>query len=198
MRLIGLTGGIATGKSTVAAMLERLGATVIDADALAREVVEPGRPAHEAVVRRFGESILQADGSLDRARLGALVFEDAAARRDLERITHSRIGELMQERIADAFARDAPVVVVDIPLLYEAAREDMFEGVLLVYAPRDVQVRRMRERNGFSASEAEQRLAAQMPIDEKRGRATWIIDNSGALRDTERQVRAWWAEEIAG
>lgn len=197
MRLIGLTGGIATGKSTVAAVLQRLGATVIDSDQLAREVVEPGRPAYDAVVRRFGEDMLNADRTLDRAKLGALVFDDADARRDLERITHARIGELMQQRIADAFARDAPVVVVDIPLLYEASREDMFEGVLLVYAPRDVQIRRMRERNGYSADEAEKRLQAQLPIDEKRDRATWVIDNSAGAASTEEQVRHWWAEEIA-
>ncbi|MBV9525134.1 MAG: dephospho-CoA kinase, partial [Candidatus Dormibacteraeota bacterium] len=191
------TGGIATGKSTVAAMLQRLGATVIDSDLLAREVVEPGRPGYDAVVRRFGEGMLNADGSLDRARLGALVFDDPDARRDLERITHARIAELMQQRIAEAFARDAPVVVVDIPLLYEAKREDMFEGVLLVYAPRDVQMRRMGERNGLSADDAAKRLEAQLPIDEKRERATWVIDNSAGAASTEEQVRRWWAEEIS-
>ena len=120
------------------------------------------------------------------------MFADAAARHDLERITHPRITELMQERIAAALAGPAPLVAVDIPLLFENARESMFEGVLLVYAPRDVQIRRharaQRARRGGCA----QRLAAQMPIDEKRDRATWVIDNSNGLEATSRAVDAWW------
>jgi dephospho-CoA kinase len=192
MRLIGVTGGIATGKSTVDALLAAHGAAVIDADVLAREVVLPGEPALAEVAQRFGGEMLQADGTLDRARLGTLVFADADARRDLERITHPRITGLMQERIARALAGPAPLVAVDIPLLFENARESLFEGVLLVYAPRDVQVRRMRERNGLDADAALQRLAAQIPIDDKRDRATWIIDNSSGLEATSRAVDAWW------
>jgi dephospho-CoA kinase len=192
MRLIGVTGGIATGKSTVDALLAAHGAAVIDADLLAREVVLPGEPALAEVAQRFGREMLQADGSLDRARLGALVFADADARRDLERITHPRITALMEDRIAQALAGPAPLVAVDIPLLFENARESLFEGVLLVYAPRDVQVRRMRERNGLDADAALQRLAAQIPIDAKRDRATWIIDNSNGLEATSRAVDAWW------
>src|ERR1700730_6452360 len=196
MRLIGLTGGIATGKSTVARMLAERGATVIDADELARRVGETGQPAYAALVERFGAEVVNPDGTLDRGRLGAVVFADPNARRDLERITHSRIGDLMQQRIADAFAHDAPVAVVDIPLLYEATRADMFEGVLLVYACRADQLRRMVSRDGFSEAEATARLDAQLPIDSKRNLATWVIDNGGDLRDTERQVAAWWGEEI--
>jgi dephospho-CoA kinase len=192
MRLIGVTGGIATGKSTVDALLAAHGAAVIDADVLAREVVLPGEPALAEVAQRFGGEMLQADGTLDRARLGTLVFADADARRDLERITHPRITGLMHERIARALAGPAPLVAVDIPLLFENARESLFEGVLLVYAPRDVQVRRMRERNGLDADAALQRLAAQIPIDDKRDRATWIIDNSSGLEATSRAVDAWW------
>jgi dephospho-CoA kinase len=192
MRLIGVTGGIATGKSTVGALLAAHGAAVIDADLLAREVVLPGEPALAEVARRFGDDMLQPDGTLDRARLGALVFADPDARRDLERITHPRIAALMQDRIALALAGPAPLVAVDIPLLFENARESSFEGVLLVYAPRDVQVRRMRERNGLAANAAALRLAAQLPIDEKRDRATWVIDNSSGLEATSRAVDAWW------
>jgi dephospho-CoA kinase len=192
MRLIGVTGGIATGKSTVDALLAAHGAAVIDADLLARKHHLAGEPALAEVAQRFGGEMLQADGSLDRARLGALVFADADARRDLERITHPRITALMQERIAQALAGPAPLVAVDIPLLFENARESLFEGVLLVYAPRDVQVRRMRERNGLDADAALQRLAAQLPIDEKRDRATWVIDNSSGLEATSRAVDAWW------
>ncbi len=192
MRLIGVTGGIATGKSTVGALLAAHGAAVIDADLIAREVVLPGEPALAEVAQRFGDDMLLPDGTLDRARLGALVFADADARRDLERITHPRITASMQERIAQALAGPAPLVAVDIPLLFENARESLFEGVLLVYAPRDVQIRRMRERNGLDAEAAVQRLAAQIPIDEKRDRATWIIDNSSGLEATSRAVDAWW------
>jgi dephospho-CoA kinase len=192
MRLIGVTGGIATGKSTVDSLLAAHGAAVIDADLLAREIVLPGQPALAEVAQRFGADMLLPDGTLDRARLGALVFADPDARRDLEQITHPRITALMQERIAQALAGPAPLVAVDIPLLFENAREPLFDGVLLVYAPRDVQVRRMRERNGLDADAAAQRLAAQLPIDEKRDRATWIIDNSSGLEVTSRAVDAWW------
>ena len=192
MRLIGLTGGIATGKTTVNRMLAARGAAVIDADVLAREAVRPGEPTLERVVEHFGAGILHADGSLDRARLGAIVFADPTARRDLEAITHPRILELMQERIAAAMAGDAPLVVVDIPLLFENGRETLFEGVLLVYAPADVQVRRLHERNQLDETAALQRLSAQLPIDEKRARATWVIDNSGSPDATQREVDAWW------
>jgi dephospho-CoA kinase len=145
MRLIGVTGGIATGKSTVDRMLEAHGAAVIDADELAREVVLAGEPALDEVAARFGRDLIQPDGTLDRTRLGEIVFADPEARRDLERITHPRILELMQQRVAAALAGPAPLVAVDIPLLFENEREGMFEGVLLVYAPREVQrTRRIR------------------------------------------------------
>lgn len=196
MRLIGVTGGIATGKTTVDRMLAAHGATVIDADELAREVVRPGEPALEEVAARFGRGLIRPDGSLDRTRLGRLVFADPDARRDLERITHPRIIELIGAHVATALAGPAPLVVVDIPLLLENAREAMFEGVLLVYAPAEVQVERLRERNGLDEAAALQRLAAQLPIDEKRGRATWIIDNSGSLDATSRAVDHWWETEV--
>jgi dephospho-CoA kinase len=192
MRLIGVTGGIATGKSTVDRLLAAHGATVIDADALAREVVRGGTPGLDEVVQRFGASVLQPDGELDRAALGAIVFADDDARHDLEQITHPRIAALTQERVAAALATSTPLVAVDIPLLYENARAAMFEGVLLVYAPRDVQIERLRERNGLDAAAALQRLAAQLPIDDKRERATWIIDNSDGLDATSHAVDTWW------
>jgi dephospho-CoA kinase len=196
MRLIGLTGGIATGKSTVDRMLVTHGAEVIDSDELAREAVRPGEPTLDRVVERFGPDVVEADGSLDRARLGAIVFADAAARRDLEAITHPRIIELTQERITAALSGAAPLVVVDTPLMFENAREAMFEGVLLVYAPADVQVRRLRERNQLDSTAARQRLTAQLPIEEKRARATWIIDNSGDLEATRDAVDAWWESVV--
>jgi len=196
MRLIGLTGGIATGKSTVDRMLEARGATVIDADELAREAVRPEEPTLGRVVERFGEDILNPDGSLDRGRLGKIVFADSDARHDLESITHPRITELTQERIDAALSGTAPLVVVDIPLLFENAREGMFDGVLLVYAPPDVQVRRLQERNHLDETAARQRLAAQLPIDDKRARATWVIDNSGDEAAAQRAVDAWWDANV--
>ena len=196
MRLIGVTGGIATGKSTVDRMLEAHGAAVIDADQLARDVVRRGEPALQEVAARFGSDVIQPDGSLDRERLGKIVFADPEARRDLDQITHPRIAELTRDRIAEALASPALLVAVDIPLLFENARESMFEGVLLVYAPREVQIRRLRERNGLDEAAALQRLAAQLPIDEKRERATWIIDNTQGLDATARAVDDWWETAV--
>jgi dephospho-CoA kinase len=198
MRLIGLTGGIATGKSTVARMLHARGATVIDADELAREVVRPGTPGLRDIVARFGAHLRDAGGALDRTALADIVFADAAARRDLERITHPRVIELMQQRIADAFARDAPIVIVDVPLLFETGRDDMFEGTLLVHATPEVQLQRICARDGLSAADAQRRLDAQLPIESKRARATWVIENRGDPADTERQVAAWWDEVVGG
>jgi dephospho-CoA kinase len=196
MRLIGVTGGIATGKSTVDRMLAAHGAVVIDADELARDVVRPGEPALDEVIARFGRGMIRPDGSLDRARLGDIVFADPGAREDLERITHPRIAELTGTRIAAALAGPAPLVAVDIPLLFENAREAIFEGVLLVYAPRELQIERLRERNGLDEAAALQRLAAQLPIDEKRDRATWVIDNSGDLDATSGAVERWWGAAV--
>lgn len=196
MRLIGLTGGIATGKSTVAAMLAEHGVTIIDADQLARDVVQPGKPGYDAVVQRFGSEIVDPAGGIDRGRLGAVVFADAQARRELEGLLHPRIAELMQQRIAEAMQREATVAVLDIPLLFETSAEHTVEGVLLAYAPAAVQRERIMARDGLSAAEAQRRVDAQMPIDDKRARATWLIDNSASLAETRRQVDAWWRDEI--
>lgn len=198
MLLIGLTGGIATGKSTVATMLAARGAVVVDADLLAREVTAPGEPGYDEVVARFGRDIVAATGVLDRSRLAAIVFADPAARADLEAITHPRIGALMQARIGAAMASSAPLAVADIPLLFERGRNAAFPQTMLVYAPREVQLSRMRERDGWDDVAARQRLDAQLPIDEKRARATWVIDNSGSLPDTAAQVSAWWEDVVAG
>lgn len=198
MRVIGLTGGIATGKSTVASMLAARGAVVVDADLLAREVIAPGEPGHEMVVARFGGDIIDADGVLDRAALAAIVFADPAARTDLEAITHPRIRTLMRDRIGVALASSAPLAVADIPLLFEGGGDAEFPETLLVYAPREVQLRRMRERNGWDEVAARRRLDAQLPIDEKRARATWVIDNGGSLQATAAQVAAWWGDVVVG
>jgi dephospho-CoA kinase len=196
MRLIGLTGGIGTGKSTVARMLMARGAALVDADRLAREVVEPGTPGLAEIVAEFGEGVLLPDGQLDRTALGALVFADEEKRLRLNAITHPRVAALMQERIAAALATDAPLVVVDIPLLFEGSRQGLFQGVLLVWAPPEVQLRRLVERDGWDEDDARRRIGSQMPIDDKRALATWLVDNSGSVQDTERQVDAWWREHV--
>jgi dephospho-CoA kinase len=197
MRVIGLTGGIATGKSTVAHLLAARGAALIDADLLAREVVEPGTPALAEIAADFGPGVLQADGSLDRTALGAIVFADEARRQRLNAITHPRVAELMGRRVAAALASPARLVVVDVPLLFEGERRGMFEGVMLVWAPAEVQLARLFARDGWTEVEARQRIAAQMPIDEKRALATWVIDNSGSLARTEAQVERWWRSHVA-
>ena len=196
MRLIGLTGGIGTGKSTVAAMLVARGAALVDADRLAREVVEPGTPGLAEIVAEFGPGVLLPDGSLDRPALGAVVFADEGRRLRLNAITHPRVGELMQQRVAEALASAAPLVVVDVPLLFEGNRQGGFEGTMLVWAPPPVQLARLVERDGWPEDEARRRIAAQMPVDDKRALATWVIDNSGTLADTQAQLDAWWDEHV--
>lgn len=186
---IGLTGGIACGKSTVAAMLAERGALLIDADRIAREVVLPGSPGLAQVAERFGPNVLLPDGSLNRKALGEIVFRDEASRKALEAILHPRIRALMRERMAAAarLAPDKPVVV-DVPLLFESKLQPMFDETLLVYIPRELQLVRLQKRDGLTPEQAESRLAAQMPIEEKRLLADTVIDNSGTIAETERQV----------
>lgn len=197
-RLIGLTGGIASGKSSVAQLLAARGAAVVDSDLLAREVVEPGRPALGEIVAEFGPGILDAAGRLDRAAMGELVFADAAARRRLEAIVHPRVEALSGERAVAALASAAPLVVLDIPLLFERGRESAVEGVLLVWCDQATQLRRLVERSGLSAGEAGARIAAQMPLDEKRELATWVIENTGSIEELEGLVAGWWDEVVSG
>ena len=188
---VGLTGGIASGKSLVAAELARLGAVVIDADMLAREVVEPGTPGIAAVVERFGPEVLDGD-RLDRARLGAIVFADPAARRDLEQIIHpavrARAAEL--ERAADPDA----VVVHVIPLLVETGQQDDFDRVVVVDADPETQLARLRARDGLSEYAAQARLAAQASRHERRAAADSVLENRGSVSDLLGQIRALWAE----
>ena len=189
MRVLGLTGGIGSGKSTVAEMFAELGAEIIDADQLAREVVEPGQPALEEIVTRFGTGILLANGRLDRHQLGTLVFADAAARADLDAITHPRIRDRMEAAVTARRAREG-VLLLDIPLLYENARTALVEKVIVVWVDARTQVRRLTERGGLTAEEVRQRIAAQMPLDEKRVLADHVIDNRGSKDATRRQVEA--------
>src|ERR1700704_1380438 len=189
MRILGLTGGIGSGKSMVAQMFAKLGAVVIDADQLAREVVEPGQPALQEIVAAFGPDVLLPDGRLDRPKLAAIIFADPAERARLDAITHPRIRERMEEEIKAR--RSGPgVLIVDIPLLYENDRTDAVEKVIVVWVDPVTQLRRIRQRDGLSAESAHQRITAQMPLDSKRARADHVIDNSNGLPETQRQVEA--------
>lgn len=198
MRCVALTGGIAAGKSTVAAMLAELGASVVDADALAREVVEPGRPALAEISKRFGPGVLDGEGALDRRALAAVVFADEADRRELERITHPRIASLIDQRTRLAAEAGAGLVVAVVPLLFEVGWQPRFEGVIVVHAPEEEQLRRLMARDGVDAAAAAGRLATQLPVEEKRRRADWVIDNGGDLSETRLQVERWWAEHGRG
>jgi len=189
MRVLGLTGGIGSGKSMVASMFTQLGADVIDADQLAREVVEPGQPALKEIATAFGKDILLPDGRLNRGKLGRIIFADPVARGTLNAITHPRIRERMDAEIAARRSRPG-VLVVDIPLLYENHRTRAVEAVIVVWVDQKTQLRRLNERGGLTVEEARKRIAAQMPLDEKRARADVVIDNSGSRENTRRQVEA--------
>lgn len=189
MRVLGLTGGIGSGKSLVASMFAALGAEVIDADQLARDVVEPGQPALTEIVEAFGSEMLQPNGRLDRARLAGVVFADPAARKTLDAITHPRIRERMRQEV-EARAQQPGLLILDIPLLYESGRENTVEKVVVVWVDRPTQLQRLMGRDGLSHEQATQRLAAQLPLDEKRSRADEVIDNSGTPAQTRQQVEA--------
>jgi dephospho-CoA kinase len=183
---VGLTGGVASGKSTVAAMLSALGAVVVDSDQLARAVVEPGTPGLAAVVEEFGEQVLSEDGRLDRARLASVVFGDEASRRRLEAILHPLIRARAAE-IEDSSPPDA-LVVHDIPLLVESGQADRFDAVVVVDVPVEVQVERMVRDRGWTREEAESRVAAQAGREERRSVATHVIENTGTRDDLRERV----------
>ena len=189
MKVLGLTGGIGSGKSMVTSMFAQLGADVIDADRLAREVVEPGQPALAEIATEFGRDILMPDGRLDRGKLARIIFADPVARGRLNAITHPRIQERMAAEMAARESRQG-VLIVDIPLLYENDRTGTVESVIVVWVDPKTQLRRLVERDGLTEEEARQRIAAQMPLDEKRARADVVVDNSGSRVNTRRQVEA--------
>lgn len=192
MRVIGLTGGIASGKSTVTGMLRDMGARVADTDAIAREVVAPGRPAWEDIVAWLGQGILLADGAIDRRRLGDLVFADSAAREKLEAITHPRIAAAVKAAMAAAAAEGLPAVVLDVPLLYEAGWDKDVDEVWVVYVDEATQLSRLLARDDLTPDEARARMAAQMSLAEKARRADVVIDNGGDLAKTREQTAAAW------
>lgn len=191
MLLVGLTGGIGSGKSTVARMLEERGAVVFDADALAREAVEPGTPGHDAVVERFGANVLAPGGELDREALGSIVFADPAARRDLEAIVHPEVRRLLAEG-CEAYQGSDRVVVFSAPLLVETGMHTAFEVLIVVSAPVQTQVERLLRDRAMSEEQVRARIAAQAPLEEKAAVADVIVDNDGTLEELRDQVDRLW------
>jgi dephospho-CoA kinase len=195
--VIGLSGGIGSGKSTVSRMLRELGATVIDADAIVHELQAPGMPMVAELAQAFGPQILDAAGALDRKALGAIVFADEPARLRLNQIVHPQVGAEFARRLAAATSAKATLIVLDIPLLFEgrasgkgSAASRNVETTVVVWVPEPVQIERQIARDRCTREDALARVRAQMPLDQKRELADHVIDNSGSLADTERQVRA--------
>jgi dephospho-CoA kinase len=192
LKIVGLTGGIGTGKSTVSAMLRDLGATVIDADEATRAVQAAGSEGLRRIVAEFGDGILTAAGELDRARLADIAFNDPAARKRLNAIVHPLVRRWMAERQQEAVERGDPVVVMDIPLLFEARGAGAFETVVLVYAPDELALGRLVELRGMSEDAARARMAAQLPIEDKRRLATHVIENTADVEQLRRRVERVW------
>ena len=191
MLKVGLTGGIGSGKSTVSRLLSSYpGVVVVDADLLAREVVEPGSPGLAAVVAEFGPGVLRPDGALDREALGAVVFGDEARRKALSAILHPLIGELSAQRWADAEAGGAVVLVHDVPLLVESHMEGMYDEVVVVDVPLEVQVQRLVVQRGMTETDARARIASQADRETRLASATRVLDNSGTVDELASQVRA--------
>jgi dephospho-CoA kinase len=187
--LVGLTGGIGSGKSTVSALLEAKGAVIVDADAITRELQQPGTPVFEAMVERFGRGIVAADGSLDRQAVADIVFNDEDALRDLNRIVHPAVGAEIARRIGEAGADQ--VVILDVPLLVESGRDDM-AGIIVVDAPVETAVERLVSQRGMSEPDARARMANQASREDRLAKASVVIDNSRSLDDLRRQVDAAW------
>jgi dephospho-CoA kinase len=189
---IAITGGAGSGKSTVARMFAQLGAQVLDADQVAREAVAVGQPAWQELRRLYGEDYFNPDGSLNRSRLAQRVFNDPEARRRLDGIIHPRVAEGIQARLAELARRGAPLVLVEVPLLYETGREAGFDRVIVVSAPEAERLRRLRERDRRGEAEIRGIFKAQWPLPDKVARADYVVDNGGNLDHTRQQVKNIW------
>jgi dephospho-CoA kinase len=196
MRIIGLTGGIASGKTSVAHLLERLGAAVVDADLLAREVVEPGEEALARIVAAFGEKVLDGEGRLNRPALAEIVFSDAAARRTLEAITHPAIRARAEEKLASLREAGVETAFYVAPLLIEAGNSDRVDEIWVVYLDQETQLARLMARDSLGREAALRRIGSQMPMEEKKRLGRIVIDNRGTPEELEAQVRRLWLEEI--
>ncbi len=187
--IIGLTGGIATGKSTAARFFESEGVVVIDADYLSRQIVAPGEPALDEIVDAFGEEVLQDDGTLDRTALGDIIFRDPSARETLEGITHPRIAEAMFDRARQAFDQGHRWVLYEAALLVETKTHRFLDALIVVDCSPETQKTRLQQRDEFSPEDAQRRIDSQMPLSKKRKAADYIINNDGSTEDTREQVR---------
>jgi dephospho-CoA kinase len=190
VKLVGLTGGIASGKSTVAAILRRLGAAIINADELSREVVQPEQGAWEEIIKTFGPDILQEDRTLDRRKLRKIVFDNPEARKKLEAIIHPRVRALAERNISELAAAGSSVIVYEVPLLFEAQIHLWLRPVILVACDLETQKKRLLERDHLTELEAQQHLDAQMSLEKKRKLADYVIENDGTREELEQQVRA--------
>lgn len=191
--IIGLTGGIASGKSTVSAYLAELGAIIIDADKIAHEIMEKGKTAYWQVIEAFGREILAENGEIDRSRLGKIVFNELEKKKILEEITHPQVIREMREKIEE-YRAENKVIVLDIPLLFEAGLEFMVDEIWVVYVDRGTQLQRLMARDGLSYEEANKRIQAQMSLEKKRDLADFVINNKGNIEDLKRQVLLKWRE----
>ncbi|MEC2223658.1 dephospho-CoA kinase [Heyndrickxia faecalis] len=187
-KIIGLTGGIASGKSTVSNMLKTKGFTIVDADIAARKVVEPGELAYEQIIEAFGEGILLQDLTIDRKKLGALIFADEALRMKLNSIVHPAVRAWMTREKDRAIENGKKTVFLDIPLLFESRLTYMVERTILVYVDEETQLKRLMARNGLSEKEAQMRIRAQMPLSEKKALADAVLDNNGSPEETKQQL----------
>ncbi|MEC1457206.1 dephospho-CoA kinase [Bacillus haynesii] len=186
--VIGLTGGIASGKSTVAQMFQQCGITVVDADVIAKEAVEQGMPAYQKIAETFGQGVLLETGDIDRRKLGEIVFANQEKRLQLNAIVHPEVRKMMIKQRDEAIRAGERFVVLDIPLLYESGLEHLTDKVIVVWVPKELQLERLMKRNRFNEDEALNRIHAQHSLDEKKKRADAVIDNSGSLKDTEAQL----------
>ncbi|EOH88112.1 dephospho-CoA kinase [Enterococcus asini ATCC 700915] len=191
--ILGVTGGIATGKSTVVDVFRKAGVPIVDGDLIAREIVEPGQPALKALVAAFGEEILTED-RLNRKKLGEIVFNDPAKRQLLDRLLDGYLRGAITDQIKDAVKR-APLVVADIPLLYEADYQQYMDQVAVVYIPKELQLTRLMQRDHLTKEAALQRMKSQLSIEEKRQKADFLFDNQGTREETRQQVLRWLAEK---
>lgn len=191
--ILGVTGGIATGKSTVVDVFRKAGVPIVDGDLIAREIVEPGKPALKALVAAFGEEILTED-RLNRKKLGEIVFNDPAKRQLLDRLLDGYLRGAITDQIKEA-AKTAPLVVADIPLLYEADYQQYMDQVAVVYIPKELQLTRLMQRDHLTKEAALQRMKSQLSIEEKRQKADFLFDNQGTREETRQQVLRWLAEK---
>ncbi|MGY3313250.1 dephospho-CoA kinase [Peribacillus simplex] len=193
-QIIGITGGIASGKSSVSLYLQELGFTIVDADLASRAVVEPGEDAYHQVVEAFGEDILLADGNIDRVKLGSIIFHDQEKRLLLNGIVHPAVRNWMRLKTEEALAAGEETVFMDIPLLFESKLTFMVEKTLLIYVDEQVQLERLMNRNSLSEKDALARIHSQMPLADKKALADAVIDNNGDIKETKKQVKALLSE----